>query len=396
MSTAERCARSTADGAPSRHKPRFCPETSRDGVRAARRSEDLNPRPEKIAHSRSESGRFLVTKSTIICNNKGMDAAKSKRFDVPDYGVGVGLRVPHYRHVIEQRPPMGFFEIISENFMVDGGKPLYHLDAVLETYPIINHGVSLSIGAPQGLDWDYLKRLKTLVKRVKPAWLSDHFCWTGVPGGNLHDLLPLPYTQEMIRVVSERARVVQDFLEVPFALENTSSYMSYRSSEMTEWQFVSEVVERADIGLMFDVNNVYVSAYNHSFDAYEFLRQVPHERILQIHLAGHTNMGKYIIDTHNGDIIDPVWSLYQATLSKTGPVSTLIEWDDEIPAFDELQKLVSLAEEKRALALRSPAQLSDMHMIPTATGADSTKSAGPWRQGGPREAASAQAVEAAE
>lgn len=324
-----------------------------------------------------------------------MQASKAKRFDVPDYGVGVGLRVPHYRHIIDERPKMGFFEIISENFMVDGGKPLYHLDAVRETYPVINHGVSLSIGAPQGLDWDYLRRLKKLVKRVKPAWLSDHFCWTGVPGGNLHDLLPLPYTQEMLNIVSERARVVQDFLEVPFALENTSSYMNYRQSEMTEWQFVSEVVEQADIGLMFDVNNVYVSAYNHGFDAYDFIRGVPHERIVQIHLAGHTNLGKYVIDTHNGNVIDPVWDLYQATIGAAGPVSTLIEWDDEIPAFDALAALVAKAERKRSAALLSPPNLASLQMRPTPTEATSSESVRPYKQGGPREVGAAQPVTAA-
>jgi uncharacterized protein (UPF0276 family) len=266
---------------------------------------------------------------------------------LPDLGVGVGLRVPHYRHLLEQRPPMDFFEIISENFMVDGGKPLYHLERVMESYPLIQHGVSLGIGGPDGLDRDYLAKLKQLVRKVKPAWLSDHFCWCGAGGAHLHDLLPLPYTWEVVELVAERARQVQDFLEVPFALENTSSYMAYTSSQMSEWQFISEVAERADIGLMFDVNNVYVSAYNHGFDAREFIASVPHERVVQIHLAGHTQLGKVIIDTHRGHVIDAVWDLYRETLAHTGPVSTLIEWDDEIPEWSVLA-----AEAEKARAVR--------------------------------------------
>ncbi len=338
------------------------------------------------------------------------EAGPGRPLDVPDLGVGVGLRVPHYRHVLDQRPAMDFFEVISENFMVDGGKPLYHLDQVLESYPVIQHGVSLSIGAPQAPDREYLKRLKALVKRVRPAWLSDHFCWTGVPGGNLHDLLPLPYTEEVIRRVAERARMVQDFLEVPFALENTSSYMAYRQSEMPEWEFVSEVVERAGIGLMFDVNNVYVSAYNHGFDAYEFIRKVPHERIVQIHLAGHTNLGKYIIDTHNGDIIDPVWDLYRATIELAGPISTLIEWDDQIPEFGTLSALAERAKtaRKQALQVRQALQAK---LEPPAGGAVTSfvegkvlipeprqpaASASGWKQGGPRELAAEESVNAAE
>src|SRR4051812_28225781 len=283
------------------------------------------------------------------------------RLGVPDLGIGVGLRVPHYRHVLSQRPAVDFFEIISENFMVEGGKPIYHLEQVLERYPLIQHGVSLSIGGPEAPDPAYLARLKQLVRKVKPAWLSDHFCWCGVPGAHLHDLLPLPYSWEAVERVAERARQVQDYLEVPFALENTSSYMAYTSSEMTEWQFISEIAERADIGLMFDVNNVYVSAYNHGFDALEFIRSVPHERIVQIHLAGHTNLGKYIIDTHRGHVIDAVWDLYRETIRHTGAVSTLIEWDDEIPDWQVLAAEAEKARAAREVALgaTSPVPLPD-------------------------------------
>jgi hypothetical protein len=265
----------------------------------------------------------------------------------PDLGVGVGLRVPHYAHVLAQRPALDFFEIISENFMQGGGKPLHHLDAVLETYRVVQHGVSLNIGGPEPLDFEYLARLKQLVQRVGPPWVSDHFCWCGAGNAHLHDLLPLPYTREVARYVAERARIVQDFLEVPFALENTSSYLAFAASSMPEWEFVSEIAERADIGLLFDVNNVYVSAYNHGFDPHEYVAAVPHERVVQIHVAGHTHKGAYIIDTHRGPVIDAVWELYRRTIELTGPVSTLVEWDDEIPEFDVL-----LAEVARARAVR--------------------------------------------
>lgn len=284
---------------------------------------------------------------------------------VPDLGVGAGLRVPHYGAVLSERPAIDFFEIISENFMVDGGKPLYHLDRVREHYPVIQHGVSLGIGSPQEPSQDYLSRLRALVRRVRPAWLSDHFCWTGIAGKNRHDLLPLPYTREAVNRVVERARRIQDFLEVPFALENTSSYMTYHGSEMTEWDFIGEVCERADIGLMFDVNNVYVSAYNHGFDAFEFVRRVPHHRIVQMHVAGHTNVGKYIIDTHNGNVIDPVWDLYRAAIELAGPVSTIIEWDDEVPEFPELLALVQKAKGVRQQALDVRARRQQGEDVPS-------------------------------
>ncbi len=283
---------------------------------------------------------------------------------------------------------MDFFEIISENFMVDGGKPIYHLERVMENYRLIQHGVSLSIGAPEPPDREYLRRLKQLVRKVRPAWLSDHFCWCGVPGAHLHDLLPLPYTWEAVELVAERARHVQDYLEVPFALENTSSYMAYTSSEMTEWQFISEVAERADVGLMFDVNNIYVSAFNHGFDPYEFIRSVPHERIVQIHVAGHTHLGKYIIDTHRGQVIDAVWDLYRATIAETGPVSTLIEWDDEIPEWSVLAAEAEKARQVRDQVLGIGASDSDhagppgaVRVMTAASGRHSSS------HGGPRELA---------
>ncbi len=316
------------------------------------------------------------------------------RLGCEDLGIGVGLRVPHYGYVFENRPPIDFFEVISENFMISGGKPLDNLGRALDHYPVVQHGVSLNIGGPEPIDREYLTRLKQLVRRTNTPWVSDHFCWCGAGGAHLHDLLPLPYTEAAIARVAERAKMIQDFLEVPFALENTSSYLTYNASQVSEWQFVSEVVERADVGLMFDVNNVFVSAYNHGFDAYEFIHGIPHERIVQIHLAGHTNVGTHIIDTHSGSVADPVWDLYRETIELAGPVSTLVEWDDEIPDFPVL-----LAEAERARTVRdraiaardervaqggSPAPTRTKSLVPEPTGVTASDGAG-WVQGGPRE-----------
>ncbi len=275
---------------------------------------------------------------------------QSSRFGLPDLGVGVGLRIPHYGKMFEQKPPIDWLEIISENFMVEGGRPISNLERALADYRLVQHGVSMSIGSASPLDWDYLGKLKRLVKKTNTPWLSDHFCWTGSDDRNLHDLLPLPMTMEAARYVADRARIVQDFLEVRFALENASSYLTYTSSVMTEWEFVSEVVERADIGLMLDVNNVYVSSENHGFDPREYIEGVPHDRVLQMHLAGHTRLEKYILDTHSGHVIDDVWKLYGLAIERCGNVPTLIEWDDEIPELDVL-----LAEADKARALRTEA-----------------------------------------
>jgi uncharacterized protein len=317
------------------------------------------------------------------------------RLGAPDLGVGVGLRVPHYGRILRERPAVDFFEIISENFMVEGGKPRYHLDQVLETYRVIQHGVSLGIGGPEPPDRAYLEKLRKLVRHVRPAWVSDHFCWCGAGGAHLHDLLPMPFTEDTVRIVSERARMIQDFLEVRFALENTSSYLTFTSSTMTEWDFISEVTERANVGLMFDVNNVYVSAYNHGFDASEFVRRVPHERIVQIHLAGHTNLGKYIIDTHRGHVISPVWDLYRTTIELAGPVSTLIEWDDDIPELEVLLAEADRARDVRKEAARAstegpePSRASHAGPRPESV---APPELGPWKQGGPRESAGSEAL----
>jgi len=293
--------------------------------------------------------------------------------------------VPHYRHVLGERPEVDFFEIISENFMVNGGKPRYHLARVLESYRVVQHGVSLGIAGPEPLDREYLKRLKRLLTEVKSPWVSDHFCWSGAGGAHLHDLLPIPYTKQAIERGVQRAREVQDVLELRFVLENTSSYLTFESSTLSEWEFIAEIAERADIGLLFDVNNVYVSAYNHGFDPYDFVEHVPHERIVQIHLAGHTNLGAYIIDTHRGEVSDPVWDLYRRTIELTGPVSTLIEWDDEIPTFDVL-----LAEAEKARAVRAEVRRGNvLSKLPRGVPAQVPHSdaARGWVQGGPRETA---------
>jgi len=266
-----------------------------------------------------------------------------------DLGIGVGLRVPHYAAILEGRPAVDFFEVISENFMVAGGKPLYHLDAVRESYRVVQHGVSLGIGSPDPPDRDYLAKLRALVRRLEPPWLSDHLAWCGAGGAHLHDLLPLPHSTEVVALVAERARMIQDYLEVPFALENTSSYLRFSADTMPEWQFVSEVVERADVKLLFDVNNVYVNAYNHGDDPHAFVRNVPHERIVQIHLAGHTNFGTHVIDTHSGPPIDAVWELYEETIRLAGPISTLVEWDEAIPPLDVV---LGVAETARAVRNR--------------------------------------------
>lgn len=250
-------------------------------------------------------------------------------------GVGIGLRIPHYDDILTNTPPIDWFEIISENFMVEGGKPLEVLDKILENYPVVQHGVSLAIGSPNPLDFDYLKRLKALLKRTGSPWVSDHLCWGKLPHAHYHDLLPLPYTKEVIDYVAERARIVQDYLEVPFALENLSSYVSFQDDQMPEWDFYSQVVEKADILMMLDVNNIYVSSRNHGFEPHEYYNNIPIDRVVQIHLAGHSDRGVYVLDTHDHPVRPEVWDIYAEVWAKTGGVSTLLEWDDNFLTFNE-------------------------------------------------------------
>lgn len=258
-----------------------------------------------------------------------------KRKNIPNLGIGVGLRIPHYKDILEKQPDIDWFEIISENFMVDGGKPLDILEKIVERYPVVQHGVSLAIGSPDPLDFNYLKKLKDLTKITKTPWVSDHLCWGRLPGAHYHDLLPLPYTQEVIDYVAERAHIVQDYLELPFALENLSSYVSFQKDQMTEWEFYSTVVEKADIYMMLDVNNIYVSSRNHGFDPDTYINNIPLERVLQIHLAGHTDYGDYVLDTHDNYVKDEVWDLYAKVYPLTGGVSTLLEWDDNFLSFQD-------------------------------------------------------------
>jgi uncharacterized protein (UPF0276 family) len=258
-------------------------------------------------------------------------------------GFGLGLRTDHYETILADKPPVDWFEVITENYLVPGGKPLYYLDRIRADYPMVMHGVSLSIGGTDALNFDYLRQVKTLAERIEPAWISDHLCWTGVNGVNLHDLLPLPYTEEAIQHVVNRVRAVQDFLGRRILLENASSYITYSHSEMSEWEFLGAVVERADCLILLDINNIYVSAHNHGFDPLVYLNNVPANRVQQFHLAGHLNLNNIIIDTHGDSVIDPVWALYEAALRRYGPVSTMIERDDNIPPFGELLAELEMA-----------------------------------------------------
>ena len=251
-------------------------------------------------------------------------------------GFGLGLRVDHYEAILADNPPVDWFEALTENYLVPGGKPLDYLMRIRERYPMVMHGVSLSIGSTQPLDRNYLSQVKALAARVEPQWVSDHLCWTGIAGRNMHDLLPLPYTEEALANVVERVRTVQDILGRRILLENVSSYVTYRDSQVTEWEFLSEIARRADCLILLDVNNIYVSSVNHEFDPLDYLNAIPVDRVQQIHLAGHENHGDYLIDTHDHPVPDPVWELYSAAVRRFGSVSTMIERDANIPPLEEL------------------------------------------------------------
>jgi uncharacterized protein (UPF0276 family) len=268
----------------------------------------------------------------------------------PYLGFGLGLRSDHYQEILDQQPKeIDWFEIISENYMIDGGKPLYFLDKIRQDYPMVMHGVSMSIGSTDPLNMDYLNQLKSLIDRVEPIWFSDHLCWTGVDHKNMHDLLPLPYTETAVNHIADRISQVQDFLGRQMLIENLSSYITYSKDAMTEWEFISAVCEKADCNILLDVNNIYVSSYNHHFDPIEYLQGVPADRVWQHHLAGHENTGNLIIDTHDHPIIDPVWELYEKTARILGPVSTMIERDGNIPPLLEV-----IEELKRAREIATP------------------------------------------
>jgi hypothetical protein len=258
----------------------------------------------------------------------------ANRFQFPDLGIGLGLRTVHYRHILEHQPTVDWFEIISENYMQTEGKPLHWLDQIAERYPIVMHGVSLSIGSVDPIDPGYLAELRALRDRVGARWVSDHLCWTGVAGKNTHDLLPMPYTEESLRHVVARVRQVQDFLGTPLVLENPSTYVEFTASTLSEWDFLAALAREADCGLLIDVNNIHVSARNHGFDPMTYLDAIPLDRVVQYHVAGHTDHGTHIVDTHIGPVIDTVYELLGEAYRRA-PAPILLEWDAEIPGFPE-------------------------------------------------------------
>ncbi len=269
----------------------------------------------------------------------------------PSLGMGLGLRTDHYSYILEKKPPVDWFEILTENYFYEGGNPLYYLDKIREHYPMVMHGVSLSIGSTEPLDFDYLKQVNQLAERIQPKWISDHLCWTGIHQRNLHDLLPLPYTEQIIEHVVGRIQCVQDFYKRQLVLENVSSYISYKDSEMTEWEFLSEIAKRADCLILLDLNNIYVSSFNHGFDAETYLNAIPIDRVQQFHLAGHSNYKDYIIDTHDHPVIKDVWDLYAKAIKRFGDISTMIERDDKIPPFKVLWQELEYAKQIKTSCL---------------------------------------------
>jgi uncharacterized protein len=258
-------------------------------------------------------------------------------------GFGLGLRKDHYADFLTSDVPVDFVEIISENYMACGGKPLHTLDAVRERHPMIMHGVSLSIGSAQGLNRAYLDELKALADRVRPLWVSDHLCWTGVDGFNSHDLLPLPYTEEALDLVCANIAFAQDVLERPILLENPSSYIAWPDDPMSEWDFLAAMAQRTGCGLLLDVNNVYVSAANHGFDADAYINAIPRGAVRQIHLAGHSQGGGILIDTHDAPVCDGVWDLFAKACTRFSNVAVMIERDDKIPPLQELLDELAVA-----------------------------------------------------
>lgn len=254
----------------------------------------------------------------------------------PYLGFGLGFRLHYYEQIIKELPPVDWFEIMTEDYLVAGGLYLHNLEQLREHYPLVMHGVSLSIGGSDDLDFDYLTKVKNLAQRISPVWISDHLCWTGVHGKQLHDLYPLPYTEEAIKHIVKRVKQVQEFLGRQILLENVSSYITYKDSSIEEWDFLTAIANEADCYILLDVNNIYVSAFNHGFDPKEYLNKIPIERVKQFHLAGHDNQGEYIIDTHDEPIVSGVWALYADAVQRFGAVSTMIERDSNFPPLSDL------------------------------------------------------------
>ena len=277
----------------------------------------------------------------------------------PAQGCGAGLRSKHYSFILSEWPEMDWFEAVTENFMDTGGRPLTTLERIRSHYPVALHGVSLSIGSSDPLDTEYLKKLKALADRIDPFVVSDHLCWTGVDGENLHDLLPLPFTEEAIHHVARRVEAVQTMLGRPILLENISTYVTYKHSAMPEWEFLREVARRSGCGILLDLNNIYVNSFNHGFDAAKYLEEIPAQRVGQFHLAGHSDKGAFLFDTHGGSVADKVWQLYRRALELYGPVSTLIEWDEAIPNFKRLSAEVKKAKTLYNAAPKTGCGMSD-------------------------------------
>lgn len=265
------------------------------------------------------------------------------RLKYPRLGFGLSLRGEYYDHILKNKPRIDWFEVITENFLLAGGKPIHILEQVRELYPLTFHGVSLSIGSSDPLNFDYLQKLKNLMQQFEPAWVSDHLCWTGINQTNLHDILPLPYTEEAINHVVTKIKQVQDFLGRRILIENVSSYVTYTQSQISEWEFFAAIAERADCLILLDINNVYVSSYNHHFDPEVYLNYIPKKRVQQFHIAGHDNQGDYIVDTHDHEVIPAVWALYEKAIQRFGAISTLLERDDRIPPFAELAQELEIA-----------------------------------------------------
>ena len=276
----------------------------------------------------------------------------ANRWNLPTLGYGIGLRTVHFAEVLERRPPVDFFEAITENFLDTGGRPRHVLDRVAERTPVVLHGVSLNIGSTDPLDFAYLARVKELARRVNAPWVTDHLCWTGVAGRNTHDLLPLPLNEESLAHVAARVRTVQDFLERPLHLENPSTYLELHASTMGEAEFLARLTREADCGLLLDVNNIFVSSFNHGWDAEAYVDAIPADRVVQVHLAGHTDHGTHLLDTHSAPVRGEVWTLYERLVRRTGPVTTLVEWDDDIPVLDVVHAEALRAKDRAARVLR--------------------------------------------
>jgi uncharacterized protein (UPF0276 family) len=268
------------------------------------------------------------------------------RWGLPNLGFGVGLRTVHFSHVLQADPRVDWFEIISENFLDTEGRPMWVLQQVAERFPVVLHGVGMSVGSTDPIDWDYIDRLGALAARVNAPWLGDHVCWTGVHGHNGHDLYPMPYTEESLAHLVGRVRAIQDRLGRPLVLENPSTYLEFAANEMAEAVFIRRLAEDADCALLLDVNNVYVTCRNHGLDARAYLDEMPLDRVVQVHLAGHTDRGTHCIDTHDDVVRDEVWALYERVQQQTGGVSTLLEWDDHIPEFSVLEAELDKARER--------------------------------------------------